>query len=216
MEKLCFVLLGDTIRSRHIVKRSAFEKKLSAAVFSIMEKFGDQLLMPIKNWKGLDEVAAIISDQKNIFNIIWHINEIIFPVRMRFVMARGNVNLKAGVTDISLLDGDAFHKAANLMLELKKEELMFKSRGENETNDLALDNQVNMLFLLSEKWTEKQMKMYACNREMDNQKEIAKKFKISQQSVSKTLNGIQAAKMMELEKRLSIWAHTTFTKQTNK
>jgi hypothetical protein len=205
-----FVLLTDVVRSREIPDRKKFDQKITMALKEVVARFGEMFVLPIKQWKGVDETAAVIKDPGDIYQMVKCIREIIFPQKMRFVLVKGEVNMKKEVTDITLLDGEAFHIASLMMSRLKTEETIFKCNSQNEPEDLALDNQVNLVDLVQDKWTEKQMSIYSLYYKTNNQQEVAKKYKITQQSVSKALNAINAPVIMEVEKNIIKWAKENY------
>lgn len=200
-----FTLLGDVINSRKIKRRKSFDRKFTMAISQVTQLYKDSFKVAVKKWKGIDEVAAIIDNPAHVYELIRDINEFIYPQKIRFVLAKGEIEMKPGVEDISELDGNAFHEASSLMAELKKSGDVFASTGNNEMKDVALTNQVNALFLLKERWTEKQILVYKYYYTTLNQEAVAKKFKITQQSVSKTLKAINAVKIIELEKKVIAW-----------
>lgn len=204
-----YVLLGDVVGSRKIKGRKQFEKKLAATLQWVNKQYGQVFKLPVKNWKGLDEIAAITMQPQHIYKIISGINARLYPQQMRFVFTAGNIEMKRGVTDISQLDGEAFHKAAQLMLELKKENFLFKCNSDGQ-DDAAFNNQVNAAWLAKMKFTEKQMQVYSLYAETGNQEEVAGKLKISQQHVSKTLNAINGIALLKLEKNINDWVIKNF------
>ncbi len=207
--KKLYVLLGDVINSRTIRERKNFEKKLQAALEWATLLYSSTFKAPVTKWKGLDEIAAIIHDPQNIYDMMKGINEMIYPNKIRFVLVHGNIELIKN-KPVSELDGDAFHKAASLMNELKKEKFIFKCSGITEDKDRALENQINMGFLMKSKWTKKQALLYSLYYKNGSQEATAKKLKISQQSVSKTLKSINGFEVIQLEKRINNWILTYY------
>jgi hypothetical protein len=199
-----YLLLGDVVASRHISQRKPFEKKLAAVLEKVMADYKKQVEIPITIWKGLDEVAAIIKPAA-VYNIINEINNGIYPQAMRFVLVKGKIDITPGITDIAKMDGAIFHEAVSYMNALKKEKTTFKQVSGHTANDIALNNQVNLLMLIKKRWTEKQRNVYIAYALGETQEDIAKKMKITQQTVSKTLKSIDAEPVLELEKTMRQW-----------
>jgi SatD family (SatD) len=199
-----YLLLGDVVNSRHIAKRKPFEKKLAAVLNKVAIDYKKYMEAPLTNWKGIDEVAAIIKPAA-VYGIINEINNDIYPQRMRFVLIKGFIDIAPGLTDITKMDGVIFHEAVNSMNVLKKEKNMFKQVSGNAAFDTAFNNQVNLLMLMKKRWTEKQHHLYAAYALGNTQEEIARKMKITQQTVSKTLKSIDAEPVLELEKSMQQW-----------
>lgn len=204
-QKQYFLVLGDVINSRQIIDRKLFEKKMKLAVQQTSKAFESSLKLPIQRWKGLDEVALIVNTVDNIFELIQTINETIFPNKMRFVIAKGNIVLPKNTTEISKLDGEVFANAATLMLELKNEKMIVKINAINVEKDSALENQINGYYIIKDNWTEKQHAVYTLFAQTNNQSMVAKKIKTTQQLVSKTLKAINAYKVKAIETNIVHW-----------
>jgi len=213
MAKKVYVLLGDVINSRGIKNRKQFEKKFQAALVGVMEEFPDLFAMPVKQWKGIDEIAALVKKPASIYKAITAINKRLDPEMMRFALAKGEMDVVPKVKDIANLDGPVFHDAANLMMRIKKEKWLFGIAGDDSKEAKALHTQINCLLLIRRSWSETQRKIFYAYAETDNQEKTAKKLKITQQSVSKTLRLISAAQVLELERQLIEWANDVFADQ---
>jgi SatD family (SatD) len=211
-KKKHYLLLGDVINSRHIKNRQAFKIKLTRALQYVSTTIPQAFAKPLQSWKGVDEVAAIITNPSFAYNIINEINNIIAPVTMRFVLSEGEADIKAGAQGgITEMDGKIFHDAASKMTELKQEGWLFAATGNNNNTMLAFSNWVNALVIIKQRWTNTQKKIFEKYKAEKNQEAIAKALKITQQSVSKTLTVIEAKKVMALEDNLNQWAYATFT-----
>jgi len=208
-----YVLLGDVINSRAIENRKQFEKKFQSALDKVMELYGDTFIMPVKQWKGIDEIAAVLKQPGYVYKVITRINEELDPEKMRFVLAKGEIDISPKTKDVSLLDGQVFHEAVARMGEIRKEKWQFGIAGDNSKEAMALHIQINSLLLIRSGWTETQRKIFFVYAETGNQEKTAKKLKITQQSVSKTLRLISAAQVLELENYLTEWANAGFADQ---
>ena len=213
MPKKVYLLLGDVINSRVIRNRKQFEKKFQLALESVVHAHPDLFTIPLKQWKGIDEIAAVIRKPGSIYKVITAINEKLDPEAMRFVLAKGEADIGPKAKDVSSLDGSVFHDAANHMMAIKKEKWLFGITGEENQNAKALHTQINSLLLIRTSWTETQRKIFYAYAETGNQEKAAKKLRITQQSVSKTLRLISAAQVLELEHQLTEWANVVFADQ---
>jgi hypothetical protein len=199
-----YLLLGDVVNSRHINERQEFEKKLSDVLRQAESLFKDALELPFARWKGLDEVAVIIKPS-GAYAIIDYINYGIYPQRMRFVMVKGIIEKLPGITAIAEMDGPVFQEAVAQMSILKKEMLLFKQVSGDAVLDMAFNNQVNLLQLLKDKWTEKQRQLYTAYAAGKTQEVIAELINITQQTVSKALKSVDAAQILIIEQALQQW-----------
>jgi hypothetical protein len=210
MSKNHCLLLGDVINSRGIKNRKHFEKKFQAALEEVVRRHKDAFTFPLKQWKGIDEIAGLLKTPGDIYKIITTVNELLDPEQMRFVMAVGQIDVSGKSKDISLLDGPVFHEAATKMGEIKKDKWLFGVAGVDGLEAKALDVQVNSLLLIRAGWTEKQRKIYYLYSKNENQEQTGKQLKITQQSISKTLRLIAGTQVFNLESKLTDWANAVF------
>lgn len=203
------VLLGDVVASRRIKARKKFESRLAAAVQQSGALYSNAYDLPLRTWKGLDEIAAVLKNPAQVYPIINVIQNVLAPERMRFVMVRDAVDIVPASRDVTQADGPAFHRAAALMLALKAKGLLFACATGNAAQDLALANQLNLLLLLKQDWTERQRKVFEQYIKTGKQEEVARQMKVTQQGVSKTLKAIQALAVQQLETDFITWCNET-------
>ena len=208
-----FVLLSDVVGSRHIGNRKKFEKSLTAAVNRVNTEQRSIFELEVRIWKGLDELAAIVANPAGLYAVMDTISAEIAPQQMRFVVVKGAVDTASAEGDVSKADGDAFPKAAALMIELKKEGLPFACDTGNEQTNRLWKTQVNLLMLLKKGWTAQQYQVYRLYSTSGSQEAVAKQLKISQQAVSKTLKSIEAAQVRLLEKEVESWMQSELGKK---
>ena len=207
MEKLTrsYVLLADVVGSRRIEDRAAFDKKLQAALQQANQTFENAFFLPLQVWKGLDEVAAVLSSPTELYTVISVIQEAVAPQKFRFVLVQGSIDVVPVSKDVREADGAAFHQAAEAMQNLKKEGLLFSCQTENRLWDIAYSTQLNLLLLLKDGWTERQRSIYEAYIKSGRQEKVAEALQVTQQTVSKTLQSIQAAQVQKLEAALQSW-----------
>jgi hypothetical protein len=133
----------------------------------------------------------------------------IHPQEMRFAIVYDTINtgLEGEKKDITKMDGPAFHRASELMNDLKNSKLYFDmsinieeildsnntlynkelSHTINEIIKKELVKLINQTISKRQKWTEKQRNIIKEYDKFRNQKEVANKQNITQQAVSKQL-----------------------------
>lgn len=200
------VLLSDVVGSRHIAERKKFEKKLSAALQEVSQRFASVFETPVQVWKGLDETAALVKEPWRLHEVMDALDEALSPHTMRFVVVQGPVDVLPPGGDVAKADGEAFHTATAEMLALKRSGLKFACRTQNAVTDAAWQAQVNLLWLLKKDWTERQRKTYRLYCQTGLQEAVARQLKVVQQTVSKTLKSISAAQVQQLERMINEWA----------
>ena len=200
-----YVLYGDVIGSRSISDRPAFTKKIGATIERVNELFEKQCLAPLKIEKGLDEVAAAAQTPIVLLQIATEISRLLLPQQMRFVIAAGNIDTAVEGRDVSRMDGDAFHKAAAMLSELKSEKLWLKCDTTNRQFDYAAENQLNALMLVKKNWTARQVVLYQTYGEHKNQVKVAEIIGVTQQVISKQMTAIDANEVMKVEEKFDTW-----------
>lgn len=199
------VVLGDLIASRKIKERKKFERKLKKTVEEVIAKFKNEWVAPLAFEKGIDEVGAVIKNKTALYHIINHVNNSIAPQKIRFVAYKGTIDIGMKTKDITAMDGEAFHTAAYMMTQLKASGMLLSCNTGNSLFDMAMENQVNAMHILKQKWTERQRQIFQLYTEVGNQGETAKKLKVSQQAISNALQQIDAFQIIELQNNIARW-----------
>lgn len=205
-----WVLLADVVGSRSIPNRPAFELTFKKAIEKVNEQYAAAMLLPVKGWKGLDELAALLKTPKPIYAIASLLNSELAPEHMRLSVVQQDLDIIPTDKDIRSADGPAFHEAAAQMLQLKKEGLLFGIKGTDNVLDAQLAVSVNALLMLKANWTERQKAIYTAYCQTENQQTVASQLAISQQTVSKTLITIKASQVQLLEARLQQWLNNQY------
>lgn len=205
-----WVLLADVVGSRHIEDRREFEVLFTAAIDKVNEQFAPQLLLPVRGWKGLDELAAVLHEPAVLYGIADRFNTLLAPVQLRMAVVQDIMDILPENGDVRSADGPAFHKAAALMLDLKKEGLLFAVQSDAVEVDRQIKLNINLMLLLKENWTERQRALYTAYREAGNQELVASQLSVTQQSVSKTLKKIKASQVQMLENSLQQWLNQQY------
>ena len=203
--KEAFVLLADVVNSRRISNRTAFDKKLQAAITEVGKTYQNAFVLPLQVWKGLDEVAAVLHSPTELYTVISVIQAAVVPEKFRFVLVKGEIDVVPQNKDVRSADGAAFHQAAEGMQTLKKEGLPFSCNTGSAMWDKAYSTQLNLLLLLKGAWTERQYSIYEAYKKSGRQEEVAAALQVTQQTVSKTLQAIKAAQVQKLEAALQSW-----------
>lgn len=212
MGKELYVLLGDVISSRKIKDRECFQEKLMGIYEDINVKYSEDIYADFKIIKGLDEIGCALNKLYHVYDIITTILDQIYPESMRFVLVRGYVDTGLEKRDITKMDGPAFHKAASMMASLKESKAFFSMSINNHkqlSDDLVskvMDDLVSKVvnFAISdrENWTKRQRQIIRDYEKTGNQKEVADKYGITQQAVSKNLKNANWKEIKELEDSL--------------
>lgn len=113
-----FVLIADIVNSKEIVDRSQFQVDLKNALEEI-NKSSQRILSPFTITLG-DEFQAIYQSSENLLNDIFRILAYVYPTRVRFAVAYGEITTEINRENAIGMDGPAFHIARAGMNDLKK------------------------------------------------------------------------------------------------
>jgi len=102
------------------------------------------------------------------------------------------------------MDGPVFHTANELMIELKKSKFYFQSKVGDELMDSAIFGQINVLILIKNDWTKKQLSVIKKYKGLGNQSWVANVMDITPQAISKSLDRSNYKKISKIEKKLDM------------
>lgn len=187
MKQKFYVILGDVIQSRQINNREDFQKKIEETCKNINTIYAEGIYADFKILKGIDEIGGVLSSVSNIYKIITGILEDIYPNTIRFALVFDYIDTSLETRNVTKMDGAAFHKASEMIRELKMSKLMFDMSVEDEMLDIAITGQINLIFLLKKNWSATQHNIVREYEKIKKQSEVAEKLGITQQAVSKNL-----------------------------
>lgn len=207
MKQKLFVLLGDVVSSRQIVDRDRFQSRLAELCSSINAEFADDIYAPFKGLKGLDEIGGVLKCVSNAFRIIILISETLYPCKMRCSLVYGFVDTALDSFDVAKMDGPAFHRASEAIIELKETELLTRIAIEDEIFDKILEGEINLIQLFKESRSPKQRKIIKDYELIKNQIKVSERLAVSQQYVSMTLKRTRWKMLNDLEEELNWSLH---------
>lgn len=197
-----YVLLGDVVDSRNIDDRVAFEESLRAACSDITATYADAFDAPLEPLKGIDEVGGVLSTPAPLYDVLDDLRAKLHPYELRVAVTRGTVDVGVETGDVSRMDGPAFHRADELISALERGTLRVALDLENAPLDTAIADEVNLLFEVKRRWTDRQREVVASYRETDSQAETAAELGVSQAAVSQALSRASWPTVREIEARL--------------
>ena len=198
-----YVLLGDVISSKKIKDRAKFQEKLIKTCNAINQAYNDDIIANMKIIKGSDEIGCILGNLAPLYEIINRLFDDLYPVKIRFVMASGKIDTGFETEDISQMDGPAFHQASKLIMDLKKEKLIFNMLSSNKIMDTLLTNNINLIYLLKKRWSQEKIDIINAYERWSDQRKVASKLGISQQAVSYHLISSNWKEIKKMEAKLN-------------
>ena len=197
------VVLGDVVSSSNITLRERFQEDLYNACNKVNSEYGNDIYAQFKIIKGADEIGGVLDSTVNIYNIFDLYNTYLYPKKIRMVFVRDYIDTSVEGKDVSLMDGQAFHKASNLMNDLKKDQMLFNIFITGNNFDISIVNQVNLIQVIKNNWTPNQLNVFNQYKTFLNQKETAKEIHSTAQYISKTLKRINSSEIQKAENNIN-------------
>ncbi len=188
MKQKFYVMLGDVIASRRITDREIFQRKLEEACSNVNLNFFEDIYADFNILKGIDEIGGVLLNITSVYKIINTLQEQFYPHSMRFALVFDYIDTAIESQEVSKMDGPAFHRASDILKDLKGSRLMFKMSIGDELMEKMVTGEINLIFLLKKNWSLRQRRILYEYRKIGNQNMVAKTLGISQQAVSKALN----------------------------
>ena len=200
-----FVLLGDVISSRAESSRRDLQHRLLVGCRRANQLFPEAVRAEFKVLKGADEVGGVLLRAAPVEGVREIFREALEPAHIRFVFTRGVIDVAESGRDITLMDGPAFHRAADLLGELRQSGDAFACDTGDRRFDLALTNQALALDLLRAAWSPRQHEIARLHQTALTQEEIAERLEITQQAVSYHFREGRLKQVEEIGGRLREW-----------
>ncbi len=185
---MLYVMLGDVVASRKIKEKEAFQRKLEKACLEVNRNFAEDIYADFKILKGIDEIEGVLLNIASVYKIMDTMLEQFYPHSMRFALVLDYIDTAVESREVSRMDGPAFHRASDLMKNMKGSRLIFRMSIGDAILDKTVAGEINLLFLLKKGWSPGQRKILREYRKTGTQNMAAEALGITQQAVSKALN----------------------------
>ncbi|MCP4684472.1 MAG: hypothetical protein GY867_03390 [bacterium] len=206
-QRLYTVLVGDLVGSSRLAHRQNLAEKIDSALKHISVVYLKDFRAPPVLTRGMDELSGVLHHPKHSFEICLRLNEEVFPLKFRFAVAEGSldVGLKSG--DARRMDGEAFHRAAVLMEMLKKKDTKsrygFHLAPPHEEFGALLYDLTSLFSVITDRRTQKQVDTIRLYRRLRNQNRVAAELGITQQAVSDALRATHWKELHRVEKAIA-------------
>jgi DNA-binding CsgD family transcriptional regulator len=188
-------IIGDVVSSAKIKDLEDFLNRLNKILGQVNIDFADDIYAPLTLTRG-DEVSGVLTRIVNIYRIVNTIFEAVHPDLMRFAIVYGPLEMTLKSRDAERISGTAFRQAAEILYSQKPKNLIALQIN-NSLTDRLLSSHMNLIFFLKRQWTKRQLEVITLYKKLENQKEVAKRLKITQPTVSTIL---QTANYNEISK----------------
>lgn len=197
-----YVLLGDVVQSRRIDDREAFRERLTEVCATLNDAYETSIHADFTVLKGVDEVGGVLSSLTDAYDITRDLFEALRPYELRMVIASGTIDVGVDSRDVAEMDGPAFHRAAELLDALENSGLLFDMDVGKGTLDTALADEINLLLLVRQGWTDRQREIVQAYLRHGDQAGAARELGVTQQAISDALTKASWPTVDAIEGRL--------------
>lgn len=181
-----YVVLADVVNSRDIDDRERFRATLADTLAYVNEEYRNAIETEFDLIKGVDEFGGVLDRLSPVYEILSEVLNGVHPVRVRFGIARGNVDVNGTSGSVSDMDGTAFHRADRLLGDAESDGL-YAYVDTDEPIDPILSNNINLLLMFRDRLTDRQVEITRAYERCGTQSAAAEYLDIRQQSVSESL-----------------------------
>ena len=199
MTRRDYVVLGDVIASREMDDREAFRDTIATTLETVNERYAADVVGRFALVKGVDEIAGVMRSPRNIYRLVRDVVSAARPGAIRFAVVYGEIDVGAGGDAVDEMDGPAFHRADEALVDVADADLYLSFSGRRPAFDSLIEASVNLLLMAREDWTDRQRAMVAAYEETGTQGAVADRFDVSQQTVSATLRRADWRRLGRLE-----------------
>lgn len=130
-------VIGDIVGSKDLPNRERFQQELAVTLKRLSARHPG-LVSPYTLTLG-DEFQAIYKSADRLFGDLVTLLAAVSPARARFAIGVGDLTTRINPKQAIGMDGPAFHRARDVMTELKKSHRLLRIRGSTVTRKGAFD-----------------------------------------------------------------------------
>lgn len=199
MSKKYCVIIGDIVQSKEIIKRKSLQRKFHNILAKINKDFSSQIVSKFVVTIG-DEFQGVLKDLSQSYEIIDAVQEMFYPVKLRFGVGQGRITTQVKKTAIGM-DGPVFHNARNAVEKAKNQNKSIVFQVQPKQRDIALNSIALAISGLKQSWTERQFEAVKFYKKYGIQAKAAKAMRIDRTTLTKMLKAAKWELIAELEKQ---------------
>lgn len=189
-------IIGDIKESKKIDNRNEIQKKLKLVLQEINEKYNDTISSKFIITLG-DEFQGLLCNGANTMPIILEIERKMYPIKIRFGVGVGTITTEVN-KEMSLgADGPGYYKARNAIEFLKDNEkknqtnaadIRLEVESEDQAATIMINTILSLVTVIKDLWSDRQREIiWDMLKHQDSQVDVAKRLKIKQPAVQKSL-----------------------------
>ncbi|WP_456439764.1 SatD family protein [Caldithrix abyssi] len=194
------VINGDIKASRKMQRMERYEWQLfmKSTIVQLNEQYSELIEAPFMITKG-DEFQGVIRRMSDVDRIICKIEQLIYPLQVRFGVGYGNIHKMGSKIPIEM-DGPAFHRASEALNAAKQKKRFVWFCTGDDRFDLAANTIYLLIFAIKSKWRKNSFTRYWKYKEMGTYERVASSEGVSAQAIWDTLHQARAIEVIEAEK----------------
>ncbi len=196
------VINGDIKASRKMKHMERYEWQLfmKSTIVQLNEQYSELIEAPFMITKG-DEFQGVIRQLSDVNKIICKIEQLIYPLQVRFGVGYGNIHKMGSKIPIEM-DGPAFHRAGEALNIAKQKKRFVWFLTGSDTFDLAANTIYFLIFAIKSKWRKNSFTRYWKYKELGTYERVASSEGVSPQAVWDTLHHARAIEVIEAEQAI--------------
>jgi hypothetical protein len=202
-----YVIAGDLVRSRAIPDRAGAARALRPAIARATGQApASHWLAPLAPSLGIDEVRGVLRSPEHVVAVICSLWIAAWPLRFRFSIASGPIDIGLRLHDAAAMDGPAFHAAADALGRARREglALALSLAGLDAPTAGLAEAAASLYHETMSGWSARTAEVIGRYRRSGNQSKAARALGITQQAVSDTLIRAQWRTLEKVEQSLSL------------
>jgi len=200
------VLLGELLDARAAADRPGLAARLDATLVELASVHEQECLVPPRR-KGLTEVAFVLASPRVAFDLVLAVELALRPVRLRWALATGAVDIGRNATEASAMDGPVFHRAADAGQRGRRQDLplALDLPGRDPSAQRLAEALAALHGAARADWTERTAEVADAHRRLGSQAEVARELGTSPSNISQTLRRAHQSELLGAEAALRAW-----------
>lgn len=190
-------IIGDIRKSRSLPARAAVQRKFASAIETVNAEFKKEIASRFLLTLG-DEFQGLLNSPAESYRLVRRFQDLMEPIPFSFGIGVGTLSTPVQREALGM-DGEVFHRARAALTDAKKSKreilYSFDSPALDITNAL-----IGLLESERQRLTARQKQIAQLLKDLDGQKAVAKRLRISQPAVAKVVASLRH--MTQAEKSL--------------
>lgn len=193
------VITADVNRSREIPERKLLQNQILEALKEANRHFKKHLVAEFAITLG-DEWQGVLKDISQSYKIVSYFQEELYPISVSFGVGEGEIATEISRRSVEM-DGEVFRRSREALNRAKKKSRIFYIT--NSSTDRLLNTTFQLLQILQDSWTKRQYQKIMLYKELQREKLVADKLRISQQDVNQALSAGYGLVYLEAQETLN-------------